>query len=152
MRTRATTLGLLMLGCFLGCTSDHLAITDGASVDRTTRTSPPEAASQPPAEVRPLPAATKGYELYAWEEQGELRFTLITGTNREKTPAEVTARSSLETEDWIAIGGSGPDELEALLQRVPRGAHVAFRELTGLVPLAPENRAAVEQMVARSAS
>ena len=31
----------------------------------------------------------KGYELYAWEEGGELRFTLITGTNRQKSLNEV---------------------------------------------------------------
>jgi len=31
----------------------------------------------------------KGYELYCWQQDGQHRFTLLIGTNRDKTPAEV---------------------------------------------------------------
>jgi len=36
----------------------------------------------------PLPSSMKGYELYSWQEEGQWHFTLVTGTNRNKTLSE----------------------------------------------------------------
>lgn len=68
-----------------------------------------------------LPVSTKGYELYAWDdESGALRFMLITGTNRDKTPEEIMVNDSeLERGGWVAISGTGLAQLRAVLLRVP---------------------------------
>jgi len=78
-----------------------------------------------------LPDALKGYELYSWQEGDRWHFTLITGTNRNKTPEEVLADAPLVLEDgWVHIHAVGVDEVEAALSRLPRGEDVFWlREL-----------------------
>jgi hypothetical protein len=38
-----------------------------------------------------LPHSMKGYELYSWQTRGQWYFSLVTGTNRQKTYREVTS-------------------------------------------------------------
>lgn len=108
-----------------------------------------DAGSKPAASapaVSPLPAATKGYELFAWDAGGELHFVLITGTNRDKTLDEITASGpSVDTGDFITIRGVGSAALERELARVPAATPVIPRQLTGLPALSAEGRAAVER-------
>ena len=96
----------------------------------------------------PLPATTKGYELYAWDEGGELTFTLITGTNRLKTVAEVVAPdASVQDGEWIVIHGRGTSALEQTLKRVPAGTSVVLSSLAGLPSLSDASRATVTRIL-----
>lgn len=89
---------------------------------------------RPPA--RPtdaLPQSFKGYELYSWQEGEEWHFTLITGTNRNKTVEEVLSPVPLVVSDgWVHIHAVGAEELKATLSRLPAGEHVFwFSEFYG---------------------
>ena len=56
--------------------------------------------------VDKLPRSMKGYELYSWQENGQWHFTLITGTNRNKTLDEITIGEDFISEaGWVAIHG-----------------------------------------------
>jgi hypothetical protein len=96
-----------------------------------------------------LPGSLKGYELYAWEERGTLRFMLITGTNRLKTLEELRVEGSgIERDDgWVAISGSGLPSLEALLSRVPKGTPVLLLPFEGLPALPGEQRSRIEGLL-----
>ena len=75
----------------------------------------------------PLPRSMKGYELYSWQEDGQWRFTLITGTNRNKQLEEIVSGENIESEDgWVSIRVTGIDEVKALLSRVPEGEFVSW--------------------------
>jgi hypothetical protein len=78
-----------------------------------------------PSTTDTLPDALKGYELYSWPEDGQWHFTLITGTNRNKTPEEVLADAPLVLEGgWVHIHAVGVDEVAAALSRLPEGEDV----------------------------
>ncbi len=69
----------------------------------------------------------KGYELYSWQEEGQWHFTLITGTNRNKTLEEITTGEDIGPEDgWVRIHAIGVDEVKTLLSRVPEGEFVSW--------------------------
>lgn len=56
------------------------------------------------SDVVELPHLMKGYELYSWSEVGKWRFTLITGTNRNKTIDEiVTEQDFISETGWINV-------------------------------------------------
>jgi predicted small lipoprotein YifL len=77
----------------------------------------------------PLPHSMKGYELYSWHEHGEWHFTLITGTNRNKTLEEIVNGETKEGEDgWVNIHVTGVDDVKALLSRVPSGEWVSWSD------------------------
>jgi hypothetical protein len=61
-----------------------------------------------------LPQSMKGYELYSWKSGGTWCFTLITGTNRLKTPAEIASRESTIEDDWVKITVEGVPNLVLL--------------------------------------
>lgn len=74
-----------------------------------------------------LPHSEKGYELYSWEEQeGDLwHYTLVTGTNRQKTAEELTAGEDMLTEDgWVKLSVTGTEALLQLLARLPAGEQI----------------------------
>jgi hypothetical protein len=72
-----------------------------------------------------LPTSMKGYELYSWQVDGEWHFTLITGTNRNKTVEEIKAEENVESADgWVKISVTGTDALKALLARLPEFENV----------------------------
>jgi hypothetical protein len=101
------------------------------------------------ASTAPLQAATKGYELYVWQEGPDLRFMLITGTNRLKTLDELTVRDSdVESGEWVAISGTGLSRLQRLCARIPRGTSVVLTQPPGLTPIDASVRAQIEQLVA----
>jgi hypothetical protein len=98
----------------------------------------------------PLPASLKGYELYAWNEGAELRFTLTTGTNRQKTLAEIkTPPPPAEGSEFVAITGTGADQLAKLIARVPTGSPVVFGQHPELPALSSASRATVDAVIAR---
>jgi hypothetical protein len=66
-----------------------------------------------------LPAPMKGYELYSWRSGKAWRFTLVTGSNRLKTIAEVTSGESKIEGEWVKITVEGVPELKAVLDLLP---------------------------------
>jgi len=73
-----------------------------------------------------LPRSMKGYELYSWKSGSVWRFTLITGTNRLKTVAEITSSESLLEGDWVKITVEGVPDLQSVLKRLPSGTKVSW--------------------------
>jgi hypothetical protein len=83
----------------------------------------------------PLPRSMKGYELYSWQEEGQWHFTLITGTNRNKTLEEIVSGDSIEPEDgWVDIHTSGVENIKTVLSRVPEYEFVSWNEGQFVVP------------------
>lgn len=75
----------------------------------------------------PLPRSMKGYELYSWQEEGQWHFTLITGTNRNKTLAEIVSGENIEAEDgWVSLHVAGVGKIKDILSRVPTGEFVGW--------------------------
>ena len=80
-----------------------------------------------------LPRSMKGYELYSWQQDGQRRFKLITGTNRNKTQEEILANNNtVSPEGWVDIRVIGLDAVRDLLSRVPAGEFVSLQTVTHL--------------------
>ena len=81
----------------------------------------------------PLPSSVKGYELYSWREGDDWYFTLITGTNRSKTSAEIGSQVEIIDENgWVKITVLGLQELELVLDRLPRSEQILWLDGTRL--------------------
>jgi len=65
----------------------------------------------------PLGESMKGYELYSWQDGGEWKFSLLVGTNREKTLDEI------KSADVVL---SGMDALTAKLKQIPAGQYITW--------------------------
>ncbi|HET6595297.1 MAG TPA: hypothetical protein VFG81_06725 [Anaerolineales bacterium] len=72
------------------------------------------AASEPPT---PFPESMKGYELYSWQDGDQWNFSLLVGTNREKTLEEIKAADT-------ALRGM--DALTAALEQMPAGQYITW--------------------------
>lgn len=72
-------------------------------------------ADSPPA--TPFAESMKGYELYSWRESGEWKFSLLVGTNREKSLEEIKSAETVF---------SGVEELTSALERMPEGQYVTW--------------------------
>jgi hypothetical protein len=78
--------------------------------------------------IEKLPHSFKGYELYSWAGEGQWHFTLITGTNRNKTVEEICSGEDIISETgWVKIHVVGADAIEDLLGRLPEGESVFWR-------------------------
>src|SRR5678816_3504424 len=73
------------------------------------------AAAQPTA--TPFAASMKGYELYSWQEAGQWKFSLLIGTNREKTLDEI------KSDDQVL---AGVEELTSTLEKIPAGQYITW--------------------------
>lgn len=83
----------------------------------------------------PLPRSMKGYELYSWLLDSGWHFTLITGTNRNKTLEEITSPGNTVTEDdWVKIHVIGVEAIKDVLSRVPEGEFVSWNEGEFVLP------------------
>lgn len=77
------------------------------------------------APLDPLPRSMKGYELYSWPTGEGWAFTLITGTNRNKTYEEVTTgEAQVERGGWVKLTVEGVEALKAVLARLPEDTPV----------------------------
>jgi hypothetical protein len=72
-------------------------------------------ASQP--QVTPLAKSMKGYELYSWHENGRWLFSLLVGTNREKTLDEIKSSDTTL---------SDVEALIFMLEKVPPGQYITW--------------------------
>jgi hypothetical protein len=89
------------------------------------------------ASNEPLPKSVKGYELYSWQEGGQWRFTLITGTNRNKNLEEIISGGEKTGEDgWVNLHVTGVDAIKAALSRIPSGEFVSWLGGQGITALA----------------
>jgi hypothetical protein len=67
----------------------------------------------------------KGYELYSWPEDSQWHFTLITGTNRNKTLEEIISNVNIISEDgWVQIHVVGVDAIKHVLSRLPQNEEI----------------------------
>jgi hypothetical protein len=84
-----------------------------------------------------LPRSMKGYELYSWhtEKDSVWIYTLVTGTNRQKSYAELATSESVITEDdWIKITARGTSALKSAFNCLPEGESILWldaRQLEG---------------------
>ena len=65
----------------------------------------------------PFAESMKGYELYSWQDGNTWRFSLLTGTNREKSLDEI------KSADVVL---SDVEALEAALQQMPAGQYITW--------------------------
>jgi len=65
----------------------------------------------------PLAESMKGYELYSWQEGDQWKFSLLIGTNREKTLDEIKAADVVLT---------GLDALTSTLEKIPAGQYITW--------------------------
>jgi hypothetical protein len=72
-------------------------------------------ASQPAA--TPLGESMKGYELYSWQDGNQWKFSLLVGTNREKTLDEIKSADILL---------SSVDDLKSALEQIPAGQYITW--------------------------
>lgn len=81
--------------------------------------------------VHELPDSLKGYELYSWLEDSQWHFTLVTGTNRNKTLEEITAAEDFISEaGWVRIQVIGVEAIKAVLSKLPQNESVFW--MTGM--------------------
>ena len=73
------------------------------------------AASAPPP--TPFPESMKGYELYSWQDGDQWNFSLLVGTNREKTLEEIKAADTALR---------GVDALTSALEQMPAGQYITW--------------------------
>ena len=74
------------------------------------------AATSEPA-ATPFPESMKGYELYSWQDGSQWKFSILVGTNREKTLDEIKSAD-------VAI--SGIEELKSTLEQIPEGQYITW--------------------------
>src|SRR5512132_1324257 len=72
-------------------------------------------ADQPTA--TPFPESMKDDELYSWKETGQWKFSILVGTNREKTMDEI------KSADVVL---SGVDALTSTLEKIPAGQYITW--------------------------
>lgn len=65
----------------------------------------------------PFPESMKGYELYSWQEGNQWYFSILVGTNREKTLDEIKA-------DRTAL--RGVEALTSALEQMPEGQYITW--------------------------
>jgi hypothetical protein len=87
-----------------------------------------------------LPHSMKGYELYSWEEDSQWHFTLITGTNRNKTLEEITSREDYISESgWVKVHVASVEAIIDVLSRLPQNESVFWHDGMQLVKTTETN-------------
>jgi len=71
----------------------------------------------------PATESMKGFELYSWQDGGQWKFSLLVGTNREKTLDEI------KSADTVLLG---VDALESALEIVSSGQYITWSSKDGL--------------------
>jgi hypothetical protein len=70
--------------------------------------------------IERLPASMKEYELYSWQQANIWNYTLITGTNRNKTTDEIVSGDDFISEaGWVRIHVTGTDALNKVMGKLP---------------------------------
>ncbi len=83
------------------------------------------------------PLATKGYELVSWQKDGEWVYTLLAGTNRQKSFDEILAEKNTFTATEIRkVTVIGEDAFKEVIDRLSKGEWITWggMNLAGEVP------------------
>ena len=90
----------------------------------------------------PVPGekSMKGYELYSWQKDSQWYFSILIGTNREKTLEEIQAS---------AASMSGMDELRSVLEVIPAGEYLTWLSKESLAFPPTEIIAEVQEICAK---
>ncbi|HUE99519.1 MAG TPA: hypothetical protein VMN99_09705 [Anaerolineales bacterium] len=67
--------------------------------------------------AKPFPESMKGYELYSWQDGGQWNFSLLVGTNRQKT------LDAIKSVDTVL---RGVDALTSALEQMPAGQTITW--------------------------
>lgn len=59
----------------------------------------------------------KGYELYSWRDGNQWKFSILVGTNREKSIEEIKSAE---------VVLSGVDALQSKLEEIPAGQYITW--------------------------
>jgi hypothetical protein len=71
-------------------------------------------------DVEKLPRSLKGYELYSWLAANQWHFTIVTGTNRNKSLEEIAAQEDFISETgWVKVQAAGMGKLIEVLMKIP---------------------------------
>jgi hypothetical protein len=108
-----------------------------------------------------LPSSIKGYELYSWQEGTAWHFTMMTGTNRNKTMEEVISIvNTVSGDDWVHVHVVGIEAIKSVLDKLPRDEYVSWlgelrtkdTSISGMSITLPDETiiAAVREQAARS--
>lgn len=84
-----------------------------------------------------LPVSLKGYDLMSWQVGDAWNFTLVTGTNREKTFEELmSSESGVDENGYVKITVSGIVQIKKVIDRLPAESQVFWggMDLAGQVP------------------
>lgn len=83
------------------------------------------------------PLASKGYELLTWQKDGEWVFTLLAGTNRQKSFDEILAAGNeYSATELIKVTVVGEDNFKKLIDHLPKSEWITWggMDLAGEVP------------------
>lgn len=81
--------------------------------------------------VDKLPHSMKGYELYSWSEDNLWNFTLITGSNRNKTLEEIISEFDIVSEDgWVRVHVLGVEAIKTILCKLPQDEFILWLDKT----------------------
>jgi hypothetical protein len=73
------------------------------------------------------PLAFKGYELLSWQKDGEWVFTLLAGTNRQKSFDEIlNAENTFTATEIIKVSVIGADPFKELVNHLPKGEWITW--------------------------
>jgi len=73
------------------------------------------------------PLAFKGYELLTWQKDGAWVFTLLAGTNRQKSFDEIlTAENTFSTTELFKVTVIGADSFKELINHLPKSEWITW--------------------------
>jgi hypothetical protein len=99
-----------------------------------------------------MPHSMKGYELYSWiGGRGDVWvYTLVTGTNRPKSYAELAMPENVITDDgWVKLTVQGTDALESVLDLMPEDESITWLDTGQLEGVPAMERAFPDPAVVR---
>jgi hypothetical protein len=95
-----------------------------------------------------LPALASGYELYAWQGDAGLTFTLLSFRDSANSEDELTSTlPAHQNGSFVRVHGQGVALLEATLARIPRTASVILESYPRLPALSADSQAAVLRLL-----
>ncbi len=115
---------LLLVGFVSGCQGMPEPEPDAPNTIETVSEMGTESATSNPLVPQPGAESMKGYELYSWQKESQWYFSVLIGTNREKTLAEIQAPEARL---------KGIEELQPLLESIPAGQFVTWLSRAALV-------------------
>lgn len=80
------------------------------------------------SQIEQLPYSMKGYELYTWEKDGKENFKLSSGTNLQKTVAEIINPKFEIDSSSVNIFIDSEEELKKILSKFPNNTYIIVND------------------------